>query len=106
MRDLRALPAAAQPRAFFEYWTLKEAYIKARGMGLAIPLADFAFTLAPPAAPTIHFVDGFDDRPERWQFWQAWPTTAHRLSLAVTREDLDREVAVTLTESAAEALVA
>ena len=106
VRDLRALPAAAQPRAFFEYWTLKEAYIKARGMGLAIPLADFAFTLAPPAAPTIHFVDGFDDRPERWQFWQAWPTTAHRLSLAVTREDLDREVAVTLTESAAEALVA
>ena len=106
VRDLRALPAEVQPRVFFEYWTLKEAYIKARGMGLAIPLADFAFRLAPPAAPTIQFVDGFDDRPERWQFWQAWPTTAHRLSLAVTREELDREVAVTLTESAAEALVA
>ncbi len=106
VRDLRALPVDVQPRAFFDYWTLKEAYIKARGMGLAIPLADFAFTLAPPAAPTIQFVDGFDDRPERWQFWQAWPTAEHRLSLAVTREDLDHDVAVTLTESAAEALLA
>jgi len=106
VRDLRALPMDAQARAFFEYWTLKEAYIKARGMGLAIPLADFAFRLAPPAAPTIQFVDGFDDRPERWQFWQAWPTDAHRLALAVTRDAADDAVAVTLTETAPEALIA
>jgi len=83
VRDLQALAAEAQPRAFFEYWTLKEAYIKARGMGLAIPLGHFAFALRPPAPPTIAFVDGFDDRPERWRFWQAWPTAAHRLALAV-----------------------
>lgn len=106
VRDLRALPADVQPRAFFEYWTLKEAYIKARGMGLAIPLADFAFRLAPPEAPTIRFVDGFDDRPERWQFWQAWPTVDHRLALAVTREAPDRILPVTLTETSPEALVA
>jgi 4'-phosphopantetheinyl transferase len=105
VRDLRALPAEAQPRAFFEYWTLKEAYIKARGMGLAIPLADFAFTLAPPAAPAIHFVEGFDDHPGRWQFWQAWPTADHRLSLAVTRDD-DHDLPVALTETSPEALVA
>lgn len=106
VRDLRALPADAQPRAFFEYWTLKEAYIKARGMGLAIPLADFAFTLSPPAPPTIRFVDGFDDRPDRWQFWQAWPTSDHRLALAVTREGAEGDLDVTLTETSAEALVA
>lgn len=103
VRELRALPATAQPRAFFEYWTLKEAYIKARGMGLAIPLADFAFTLAPPSPPAIRFVEGFDDQPGRWQFWQASPTALHRLALAVTRDDAD--VTVTLTATAPEALV-
>jgi len=103
VRDLRALPAAAQARAFFDYWTLKEAYIKARGMGLAIPLADFAFTLAPPEPPAIRFVDGFDDHPGRWQFWQAWPSDVHRLSLAVSREAAD--LAVTLTVTSPEALV-
>lgn len=103
VRDLRSRPAAQQAREFFEYWTLKEAYIKARGMGLAIPLADFAFTLAPPAPPTIRFVDGFDDEPGRWQFWQAWPTDVHRLSLAVARGEAD--LAVTITATAPEALV-
>lgn len=96
VRDLLALPPAERPRAFFEYWTLKEAYIKARGMGLAIPLGDFAFHLRPPAPPTIAFVDGFDDASDRWQFWQAWPTTDHRLSLAVERQGPDLPVALTV----------
>jgi 4'-phosphopantetheinyl transferase len=86
---LRALPADERLRTFFDYWTLKEAYIKARGLGLAIPLDAFAFTLRTPAAPSIAFADGFDDRPERWQFWQAWPSPAHRLALAIEREGPD-----------------
>ena len=36
--DLRALPEDRQRERFFAYWTLKEAYIKVRGMGLAILL--------------------------------------------------------------------
>ena len=83
VRALRALPVAHQPRVFFDYWTLKEAYIKARGMGLALPLDGFAFTLHDGAPPTIRFADGFDDLDGRWQFRQAWPTPTHRLALAV-----------------------
>lgn len=90
--DLRALPAVDQGRGFFEYWTLKEAYIKARGMGLAIPLHDFAFVLRPPAAPVVTFIDGFDDDASRWQFWQAWPTSNHRLGLAIERDGRDLDV--------------
>lgn len=101
--DLRALPADAQPRGFFEYWTLKEAYIKARGMGLAIPLDAFAFVLAPPAPPVITFVDGFDDDATRWQFRQAWPTPDHRLGLAIERTGPDLDVR--LRTLAPEALV-
>jgi 4'-phosphopantetheinyl transferase len=92
VRDLVALPEADQATAFFEYWTLKEAYIKARGMGLALPLDAFAFGLRPPLSPTVTFASGFDDTPDRWQFWQSWPTPDHRLSLAIERAGADLPV--------------
>jgi 4'-phosphopantetheinyl transferase len=92
VRDLRALPPADQGRAFFDYWTLKEAYIKARGMGLALPLDQFAFTLGAGVPPSIRFAAGFGDDAARWQFWQAWATPDHRLALAVERDGADLPV--------------
>lgn len=104
--DLRALPPPAQARAFFDYWTLKEAYIKARGLGLAIPLHAFAFTLDPPHPPVIRFAEGFDDRAERWAFHQAWPTPDHRLAVAAERHGAGVVVRlVSLTLDALAALV-
>ena len=92
--DLHAMPADEQPRAFFDYWTLKEAYIKARGFGLALPLGDFAFRLAPPDNPTITFEPSMKDDPGTWQFMQDWPTPQHRLGLAVRRTGDDLPVRI------------
>lgn len=92
--DLKALPEAEQPRVFFDYWTLKEAYIKARGFGLALPLGDFAFRLAPPAPVEISFEPALEDDPATWQFEQAWPTAQHRMGLAIRRTGNDLPVRI------------
>ncbi|MCA1586150.1 MAG: 4'-phosphopantetheinyl transferase superfamily protein [Acidobacteria bacterium] len=90
--ELRRLPDAEQSRVFFDYWTLKEAYIKARGLGLAIPLDQFSFRLRPPAPPAIAFEPALDDDPARWQFAQTTPTPRHRLGLAICADGRPRRV--------------
>ncbi len=49
-------------------WTLKESYIKARGMGLAIPLDKFSFVFGGPEGVRLDLDESLNDRAERWQF--------------------------------------
>ena len=47
LAELRALPVNVREEAVFLCWTRKEAYVKARGSALAIPLHDFEVSLTP-----------------------------------------------------------
>jgi 4'-phosphopantetheinyl transferase len=92
--DLRALPPEQQGTVFFDYWTLKEAYIKARGLGLALPLGQFSFARHDDRPPTISFAAELPDDPATWQFGQYWPTPDHRMAVAVRRTGPDVPIAV------------
>ena len=107
--ELTSFPAAGRQQRFYQYWTLKEAYIKARGAGLSIPLDSFSMLLAdaeataacqtlaaqdralPPA--TIRFeyaakpATTATEVPASWQFAQYLPTGSHVLALAIHKCD-------------------
>ena len=78
---LRAQPPERQRQRFFEYWTLKESYIKARGMGLSIPLEQFSFEL--DQGIRIRFDPALDDDPDIWQFELHQPSMQHQLAIGV-----------------------
>lgn len=67
---LLALSPRERRRRFFELWTLKESYIKARGMGLAIALDAFRFELGGERQLTLRMLPGLGDSPDRWRLWQ------------------------------------
>ncbi|MEM8487946.1 MAG: 4'-phosphopantetheinyl transferase superfamily protein [Bacteroidota bacterium] len=83
VNTLRALPRHAQPIGFFNCWTRKEAYIKARGEGLSIPLNQFDVSLVPgePAALLESRVDPADTN--RWTLQSIDMGTRYIAALAV-----------------------
>lgn len=67
--SLRAHPKSMQGMRFFQYWTLKESYIKARGKGLSIPLHQFGFSFY-HAIVKVDIQPAQNDQASRWKFWQ------------------------------------
>jgi 4'-phosphopantetheinyl transferase len=87
-------PPHEQLARFFEYWTLKEAYIKARGMGLSIPLDQFSFHIEEGIPIRISFDPRLDDDPKSWQFQLLRPTPRHILAAGIRAGGPDLHIAL------------
>jgi len=80
---LQQFEHAQQPWHFYDYWTLKESYIKACGDGLAIPLNHFSFDLSNRAQVKLSFCAQRNDNPAHWQSWLFEASKDHRMALTV-----------------------
>jgi 4'-phosphopantetheinyl transferase len=82
---LRAAPADQQQALFLRFWTLKESYIKAEGLGLSAPLDQFWFALADDLPAQISFASEGKLRPRPYQFAEICLAEHYQLAVAVPR---------------------
>lgn len=83
IKALNQLPSEQQKQRFFDYWTLKESYIKARGMGLAIPLDKFSFQFEADRLSGFELHPDLQDNAKDWQFWRMPIAERYRVAVAV-----------------------
>lgn len=80
--ELQQAPPPLRSEAFFNGWTRKEAYIKARGDGLR-RLADFDVSVWPSAPVQLRRVRGEPDEPARWELTALTPVTGFAAAVCV-----------------------
>lgn len=86
LEDVNAALEAGRQERFLVYWTLKEAYLKARGLGISVPLSDVAFSLA-SGQPVFTPRGTMADADTRWAFRLAQPGPTHLIAVAVDTRD-------------------
>jgi 4'-phosphopantetheinyl transferase len=82
--QLEALPEPQKPERALTLWTLKESWIKARGMGLSLPLNKFSFLFSEQDAGVhLEVVESLGERTgDLWRY--SWLDYAgHRIALMV-----------------------
>ena len=88
---LRALPRHLRKEAFFSCWTRKEAYIKAEGKGLYIPLDSFDVSLAPGAPAALLRTQRHAQETFCWSLQSLNPEHGYAAALAVKGHGLELE---------------
>lgn len=84
--QLFALPGALKGDRALTLWTLKQAYLKARGLGVAIPLHKITFLFGGEAGIKMMLGPTLGDLAGRWQFGLV-DYAEHRIALVVERKE-------------------
>ena len=84
---LRALPEHLRKEGFFNCWTRKEAYIKAEGEGMAIPLSTFDVSLTPGEPAALLRTQNQPQETARWSLQALNPAPDYAAALAVKGHD-------------------
>jgi 4'-phosphopantetheinyl transferase len=85
--ELAALSSDQRERAFFQAWTRKEAYLKATGEGLAMPLDQFEVSMDPRAPAALLSINGSASQAARWSLHALHPAPDYAAALVVEGRD-------------------
>jgi len=85
LAQLEALSGPEKLDRALSLWTLKEAYIKARGVGLSLPLNQFSFLFGGSEGIRLTLDPCLGDRPERRWWFYLLDRAGHRIALMAAR---------------------
>ena len=85
---LRGLAEHLQHQAFFACWTRKEAFVKAKGEGLSLPLHQFDVSLTPGQPAEILGTRPDAEERHRWSLWDLDAGSGYAAALVVEGNDV------------------
>jgi len=98
-RELEQLKGRAHLEHFFTRWTLREAYVKALGIGISFPTRKLTFTVNRENTVEISFHPDLEDQQDNWHFQLLRPTAEHIAAIAIRRNgELDKEIVTRFIE--------
>jgi len=99
-RELRRLEGREHLEYFFTRWTLREAYVKARGIGISFPTRKLTFTLEKNNAVEVSFHPDIEDRRDNWHFELLKLTGEHIAAIAIRRRsgEIDKKIVTRFIE--------
>jgi len=80
---LESLPASQQELGFYLCWSRKEAYVKARGQGLSLPLDSFEVSVSPEQPAALLWTRQGDAETGRWSVHTLTPDPRYAAALIV-----------------------
>jgi 4'-phosphopantetheinyl transferase len=81
--QLEQLNGAELAEAFFSRWVLREAFVKAKGIGISYPTRKLHFDIQDDDEIRVRFDPGLDEGDSYWQFRLLRPTEEHITAIAL-----------------------
>lgn len=86
--DLKKVAGEKTEEVFYNCWTRKEAFIKATGKGLSMPLDEFSVSILPGEKPELLWLKSNPEDVKEWSLFDIHVSTDYKASLAVRKKGL------------------
>jgi len=82
---IHSLPKEQKPESFYKIWTCKEAFLKANGSGLTVPINQVEVAIHPNGTASLASIGGDQSQAENWRLELFSPSYGYQSALAIEK---------------------